>query len=127
MDARTALVEDLFGPPAIGLGAQGQVAVKRLQEIGILAAHISDDFVAVRRHQTCGVDQDPMELRGVREAVPIHLLHLPRFVGMQEEVTARGASRERQGGARIHDTASGHAVLTQANAVPTPSNVFSGS
>jgi len=49
MDAGTALVEDLFGPPAIGFGAQGQIAVKRLQEIGILAAHIGDDFAAVRR------------------------------------------------------------------------------
>lgn len=49
------------------------------------AAHIGDDFVAVRRHQTRSVDQDAMELRGVREAIPIHLLHLSRFVRLQED------------------------------------------
>jgi hypothetical protein len=28
------------------------------------------------------MDQYAVELRGVREAIPIHLLHLPRFIGM---------------------------------------------
>ena len=83
MDAGAALVEDLFRPTAIGLGAQGQISVKSLQEVRILAPNVGDDLVAVRRHQTRGVDQDAMELRRIREAIPIYLLHLPRLVGME--------------------------------------------
>jgi hypothetical protein len=37
------------------------------------------------------------------------LFHLPRFVRMEEEVAARGAPRDRQRRARIHDASSGHA------------------
>jgi hypothetical protein len=65
------------------------------------------------------MDQDPMELRGMGKAIPVYLLHLPRFVGMEEEVAAGGAPGERQGGAFIDDAGSGHTVSTDANAVPT--------
>ena len=101
MDAGAAFVEDFFGPSAIGLGAGGEIAVKRLQEVRVLAPDVGDDLVAVRRHETRGMDQDPMELRGMGKAIPVYLFHLPRFVGMEEEVAAGGAPGERQGGAFI--------------------------
>jgi len=53
--------------------------------------------------------QDAMKLRRVRKAIPVHLLHLSRFVGIEEEVAACRAPRERQGGTGIHDAGSGHA------------------
>ncbi len=69
--------------------------------------------------------QNPMELRCVREAIPIHLLHLPGFVGIEEEVAAGGAPRERQDGARIDNAGSGHAPSIEANAVPNRCLVIS--
>ena len=60
------------------------------------------------RHETRGMDQHAVQLRRVGKAIPIHLLHLPRLIGMEEEVAARGAPRERQGGACIDDAGSGH-------------------
>ena len=72
MRARASLgpFEDLFGPAAIGLDAQRQVAVKGLQELGILPPHIGDDLVGVGRHEARRMHQDPMELRRVGEAIP---------------------------------------------------------
>jgi hypothetical protein len=54
------------------------------------------------------VDQDAMKLRRVGEAIPVHLLHLSRFVRIEEEVAPSGAPRESQGGARVDDAGSGH-------------------
>ena len=53
------------------------------------------------------MDQHAVELRGMGEAVPIHLLHLPRFIGMEEEVAARGAPGQCQGRAWVDDAGSG--------------------
>jgi hypothetical protein len=44
---------------------------------------------------------------------------------MEEEVAARGAPRDRQRSARIHDASSGHARPIEANAVPTSLHVIS--
>jgi hypothetical protein len=46
------------------LGAQGQIAVKSVQELWILASHVGDDLVAVRRHQARGMDQDTVPMPG---------------------------------------------------------------
>ena len=81
-----------------------------LQELRILAPYIGNDFVRVGRHEAGRVDEHPVQLRRVRKAIPVHLLHLPRFVGMEKEVAAGGAPREREGGARIDDTRSCHAA-----------------
>jgi hypothetical protein len=44
---------------------------------------------------------------------------------MQKEVTARAAAGQCQGGARIDDAGSGHALSTEANAVPKGGPVIS--
>ena len=113
MHAGRMLVEDFGGPPAIGLGAQRQIAVKGLQEQRVVAPHIGNHLVRVRRHQARGMNQHAMQLRRVGEAVPVRLLHLTRLVRMQEEVAARGAPAQRQGGCGIDDAGSGHVVSTR--------------
>jgi hypothetical protein len=65
------------------------------------------------------------QLRGVGEAVRIDLFHLPGLVRMEQEVAARGATRQGQRSARVHDARTGHAPSTEANSVPKPRLVIS--
>jgi len=46
--------------------------------------------------------------RRIGEAIPIHPLHVSGLIGLEEEVAAAGAPRERQRGAGIHDAGSGN-------------------
>jgi len=71
------------------------------------------------------VDQDAVELCSMTKTIPIRLLQLARLVGIEQEVAARRAATQRQGGARIDDAGSGHVVSTQANAVPRRGFVIS--
>ena len=52
---------------------------------------------------------DAVELCRVTEAIPIGLLHLPRFVGVEDEVAARRAPRQCPDHAGLDDASSGHA------------------
>ena len=81
VNAAASAVEDFLGPATIGLGAQkSHVSMESLQELRILATHVGDDFVDVRRHQARRMDQDPMQVRRMGEPVPIELFHLTGVV-----------------------------------------------
>ena len=56
-----------------------------------------------------------VKLRRMAEAVPIGLLHLPCFVGIEDAVAARGATGQGPDHARFNDASSGHAVSGSEN------------
>jgi len=61
------------------------------------------------------VHGDAVEPVRMTETIPIGLLHLTRFVRIEEEVAARGAAGERPDHAWFDDASSGHAESTSEN------------
>jgi len=122
--ASALLVEHLLGPSSESLGAKGEIPVKRLQEPWIFTSDVSDNLVRMGRHETCGVYDHAVKPRGIAEAVPIALLDLSGFVGIEQEVSARGAPRQSESRARIDDARSGHAEGSKARMMPNSCLVF---
>ena len=58
---------------------------------------------------------DAVLLRCIREAIPVGLLHVTRFVRIEEEVAARGAARKGPDYARFNNSSSGHATDRSEN------------